>query len=136
MTRKLLYYILFQIFLVTCAFLSDDDDEFVFLISLEIILTFVTIRLVYLLWKKQEILTFLYDPIVAHSTADNEMSVKINKKLKKCMTFLHAYLFFVGTTFVSYIVSCLPILSDDKMLPFFISFTLDVKFSDFLFWIA
>lgn len=41
-----------------------------FLVEVEILLFVVTIKLLYLLWKKDEILAFMFYPIVSHSTAD------------------------------------------------------------------
>lgn len=143
--RKLLYvlyYILFQIFLVTCALLSDSSTEKIFLTSIEIILSVVTIKLGHLLWNKDKIQAFLFDPIVAHSTdsdADNAAFELVDKGIKKIMKFVHWYLLMMGITFVFYILSVMPMLSsneDERKLPFFISFTLVGKYSEFIYWIA
>lgn len=137
-SKKLLHwfnYVLFQIFLVACAFLSDDREEFVFLFEIEIVVSVISIKLMYLLWKEKEILTFLYDPILAHPDADTEMSMKINKKLKMFMKFVYSYLLMAYVSFVFYIISSLPIFSTKKMLPLFINFNLNLKYSEVVYWI-
>lgn len=138
--RKLLfmlYYILFQIFLVTCACVSESTNETIFLVAVEILLSVVTIKLMYLLWKKDEILAFLFDPIVSHSTADADSSEFIDKEMKMFLNFVYSYLLLLGTAFVFYIFSTLPMFSESgRKLPFFISFTMVGQYSDIIYWMA
>ncbi len=133
----MVYYFLFQIFLVTCAVLSDSATQTIFLIAVEILLSVVTIKLIYLLWKKAVICEFAFEPIIAHySTFDNDTFAAVNRKIKNFTNFAYAYSGMLGIAFLLYIFSTLPMFSNGKKLPFFISFTLVGKYSELLYWIT
>lgn len=139
MARKsfyILYYLLFQIFLVSCAIVSESKNEAIFLAAVEILLSVVTIKLMYLLWKKDEIFAFLFDPSVTHSTADTDSFELVNQGIRQFMKFVHSYLLMMGISFVFYILSTLPMFTNGRKLPFFINFTLVGKYSEFIYWIA
>lgn len=88
----------------------------------------------YLFCKKDEICGFLLDPIVAHSSADEDAFEHIvSKETKRFMNFVHSYLCLLGICFVLYIISTLPMFSDGRKLPFFTSFTLVGKYSSILY---
>lgn len=131
MARKLfflLYFTMFLLFLALCAYLTDDSKEFIFLVQLVIIIAVITIKLVYLLWKKDEVLAYLYEGC---RELNND-----NDKMKKFMKFVNAYIFMLAVAFVFYNTSCLPMFSQDKKLPFFIRFTLTGKYSEILYCLA
>lgn len=132
----LIYFVQYQIFLVTYALLSDNSNASAFLTAIEIPTAVITIKLVYLLWKKEEILTFIYDPIVSHSSADGQDLEEIKKKVKIFTKFIQTYMVMLVSGTVVMFFSCLPIFSSGKMLPLFISFKLSSKYSEILYWLA
>lgn len=133
----MIYYCLFQIFLVSCALVSETANEAIFLAAVEILLSVVTIKLMYLLWKKDVIFAFLFDPSVMHATAADTGSFElINRGLRKFMKFVHAYLLMLGIAFVFYILSTLPMFTTGRKLPFIINFTLIGKYSEIIYWVA
>lgn len=82
-------------------------------------------------------LTFLYDPVVAHCIPGHIESTKqANKKIKKFINFVTLYLLMVVVGVVFGIVSCLPLFSYEKKLPFFISFPFNFNYSEIVYWIA
>lgn len=132
------YSILFQIFLVTCAWQSESKNELFFLIVIEIFVFVVEIKLFYLLYEKDAILAFLYDPIVSHATVVDHDTVadQVNRKTKQFVKFVHSYHFMLWATYFFYIFSTLPIYTNERKLPLFISFKWPVgKHSEILYWI-
>lgn len=107
-----------------------------FLISVEILLSVVTIKLMYLLWKKDLIFEFLFDPIIVHATADTETFDHVNKEITKFMKFIHSYMVMFPIAFIFYVFSTLPMFSDGRKLPFFIKYTFVGNYSEIIYWIA
>lgn len=135
MTRKLfflLYFIMFQTLLVGCAFLSDDKDGFIFFMSIEFFVFVITIKLIHLLWKKEEILSFVNDDIMAHKTVEGDEMVPVMKKLKKCIICVRIYFVILGATFLLCISA--PLFLSEKQLPLFIVFTLSWKCAELIYW--
>lgn len=139
MCRKLFYlfnHILYQVFLVTCSYLSPDQNECIFLLAVDISVAVVTVKLIYVLWKSEESFEFLYVRIVDVSVGDREEFELFNKKLNKFVKFVHVYLLMICVTFIFVMSSCLPIFSGEKQLPLFIDFTLDWEYSEIIYWIT
>lgn len=114
---------LMPIFFATNAFLCDDHNETVFLVQAVVLLAVVYVKFLYLLFKKREILAFLYDAIGVHSIRKWDKNVGTSKKSKNFITFVRAYCLAFLIIYPLIIVSKLPIFSTDKGLPFFISFS-------------
>lgn len=82
---------LFPIFFINNAILFDDWNESIFSIEAAIIASVVYLKLLYLLFKKQDILEFLNDRIVTHthSIENGEDYAETNKKIEKIIKFVY-----------------------------------------------
>lgn len=131
----MIYYLLFQIFLVTCSIQSPDANEAIFLASVEVLLSVVTVKLICLLWNKDDIYGLIFEPITTHSTHDVDAELA-NAEIKIFMKFIHSYIAMMFCSFISYVFGNLPMVTDDRKLPFFISYTLEGQYSEQIYWIA
>lgn len=129
----LFYYILYQVFNLMCIFCIDEKSEIMFLSSLGIFFVVITIKLIYLLWKKDEILGFVKDPVLCYSTECHNEWAQVSKKKKNFVKFIQTYLWMLRMTAFFMTFSCVPIFSSQKKLPLFIDYTLDCKFSEILY---
>ncbi|XP_037043835.1 putative odorant receptor 71a [Bradysia coprophila] len=128
------YGALFPIFFATNALLCTDRNESIFSAQAAIIVMVLYVKFSYLLFKKPEILAFLHDTIVVHSIENLDEYEHTNKKIKKFMGFVRPYCFAFFLTAPLIIVLKLPIFSDDKVLPVFIS--LSWNDSEVIYWLA
>nr|QGW45412.1 odorant receptor 39 [Bradysia odoriphaga] len=131
----LLYYVLFQIFLVTCSVLSPDANESIFLASIQVLLSVVTIKLTCLLWNRNDINSLVFDPITTHLTLEED-NAAVDKDIKVFMKFVHCYVAMLCFSAISYVFGTLPMLTNDRKLPFFISYRLEGQYSEHAYWIA
>ncbi|XP_037028720.1 odorant receptor 94a-like [Bradysia coprophila] len=122
------------IFFATNAFRCVDRNESIHSAHIAVITVVVYMKCLYLLFKKQEILAFLNDPIIVHLNENREEYEQANRKIKKLMKFVRPYCLVIFITDVLLIVTKLPIFSADKGLPFFISFTWNV--SEIVYWLT
>lgn len=137
-SRKLFYLfnmILFQMLIVTCAWISDDKNESLFLAQVEISALVMMVKLIYLLWNKDMILLFLSEAIVTHYITDYEVFVQVKKKIKKFMRFVHVYIAVMASVVFLLVISPLPIFSSDRKLPMFIVYSFDWKYSEVIYWL-
>ncbi|XP_037031980.1 uncharacterized protein LOC119071247 [Bradysia coprophila] len=125
---------LFPLFFAVNVFLCADRNESIFSAQTTIVATVIYVKFLYLLFKKQEILAFLNDPIVVHSIGNREQYQRTNKKIKKFMRFVRPYCVAMSLTTVLLITIKLPIFSTDKGLPAFISFSWND--SEIVYWVA
>lgn len=130
------YCILFQIFNDVSAYLSDDMNETIFSTEIGMFYVVINLKQFYLLWKKDEIKSFLNDPITSHSTQYREAFEYVNNKLNKFMGFIHVYLWMLGVTSTFIVMCCFPIFTTKKMLPFFISYSFEWTQSEIIYWIT
>lgn len=131
--RNLFYFVyfsLFFLFIVASAYLSDDKNKSIFLVEAAIIIAVVIIKLFYILWKKEKILKFLY----YRSTVDH--SNENSRKIQFFIKFVHAFLIMLVVSCIFYVVSTLPMFSNEKMLPLFIKYTLSCQYSEIIYWVA
>lgn len=138
MSRKLFYLfnmILFQILIVTCAWISDDKNESLFLAQAEISALVMMVKLKYLLWNKDIILLFLSESIVTHYILDYNLFVQVKEKIQNFIKFVHVYIVVMATVVFLLIVSPLPIFSSDRKLPMFIVYSFDSKYSELIYWL-
>ncbi len=134
--RKFLYLlnmILFQTMIVTCACINDNKSESLFLIQVEITAIVMTVKLLYILRNKDNILSFLSDSTVVNCCTDSGMYVQVNQKVKKFIKFIHVYLAMVAFVVILLIIS--PFFTSYKMLPMFIIYSFDWKYSELIYWI-
>ncbi|XP_037040976.1 putative odorant receptor 71a [Bradysia coprophila] len=124
---------LYPIFFTANAFLCDRNES-VFSVQLTIIAAVLYVKILYVLFKKQEILEFLFDPIVVHSIENREEYDETVKKIKEFMNFVRMYCLATFVTVPLLIVIKFPIFSADKGLPFFISFSWNS--SEIIYWLA
>ncbi len=115
------------------AYLSNDNEESLFLLAVAIGNFVEAFRSFKLISGKRSILAFLHD-LCSHSTSDNEEFVKINKKLKNFLNLMLGFVL-VGVWAVS-CAAIVPLVSNEKILVFSIAFPLDWKNDSFSFWIA
>lgn len=136
--RKIFYLfnlIIFHILIVASIFLKDNKSESIFYAEAELAVCLVTIKLFYLLWERDAILAFLKDS-VTHFVPYHENFVQVNKKINKFINFVHVYLLMFTVTYLLFILTPLPIFSSKKILPFFVNFSLDFKYSEIIYWIT
>lgn len=135
-TLFILQYISFLIYILTLAFRSDDDDEKLFLINVAIGIFVVIVKMFYLLFKKDEILTFFEDPIVAHCITNNDDAIEVNDKIKVFGKLSQVYLSVILLATIAVTFSPLPIFSGQKMLPFFVRFDSESEFDTILYYVS
>ncbi len=130
-------YCLFSVYILTGAYISEDRNQKIFLVGIAISLSIITVKLAYLLWRKDEMLMFLDDPIMAHYTEDYGEAVIINQKIKSVAVFCKVYTLIIIVTLFIVVLLALPIFPRDvKMLPGFIPFTLESDYDTILYWMA
>lgn len=124
-------FVLQVIYYVTCALLSDNTNTCIFLLEVAIGVAVVTIKVMYVFWKKDEILDFVYVRIVAHSTECRERWEEVNRKVNLFMKCVRLFVYELYSALVFINISCLPIFFDEKTLPLYITYRLD---SEILYW--
>lgn len=134
-----LFYLFFSIFLIVAMFygaiLSDEWSDKIFLTSVALAGVVHLVKVIYLLWKKEQILAFIHE-MTSHSIEDHNKFIDIKKKLKK---FIDCVLIFVAGLFTGYacvFILSLPVFSSEKLLAVGIWFPLDWKNSNIAFWLA
>ncbi len=140
---RILYFLKFFSFLIYVligiyqAYLSADRSQLLFLVQVMITVAIVTIKLAYLLWRKDEILNFLYDPNVTHCIENRDESLEVNQKINKIAIFNKVYvLIFILTLFIVN-VAVLPTVSrDEKLLPLFINFNVKSEYDVIFYWMT
>lgn len=111
------------LFFATNIFLCHSWNDSIFSAQAFIQTAVIYVKLQYLLFKKQEILAFLFDSSVSYQSGNVNVCEHANGKLKKLTKFIRPYFLTISITAVSVIIINLPILSAKRRLPFFISYT-------------
>lgn len=135
--RKLFYtftMVIFQIVIVICAWISDDNSESLFLVQVEIFAIVMTVKWIYLIRHKDTILFFVSDAIVSHNISDYAVFVEVKKRLNKFMKFVHVYLTTLALVVFVLIISPLPMFSSNKQLPMFINYSIICDYSELIYW--
>lgn len=129
-----IYYLVFPISLVGGAVSVTNRDESLFLIEAAIISSVELFKLLYIIWKKDEILDVL-NRIGVYSMEEKEEFTLANDKLNRLMKFTSMFLssaYFCGLC----VVLVFPFLGSERSLFFNIAFPLDWKTNEFSYWIA
>ncbi len=117
------------------AYLSDDTNQLIFLVEVGIAALITWLKSAYLLWRKDEISNFLYDPIVTHCTENYGESLIAKQKIRKVAAFIKIYTWMLVGMEIT--VLSLPIFtSNNRMLPMFIRFDLESDYDLILYWLA
>lgn len=128
------YYFLFPVLLLTQAFISENQDEIIFLIEATAVSFVMLVRLWYLIWNKKRILE-LMNQICVYTIDDNEENTLINRKLKRLMKFVTVFLAILN--FAGFcVVFVLPFIGSERKLFFNVAFPLDWKNDELSYWIA
>lgn len=138
--RKLLklfysiYPCLFLISIITAVFTSESVDVSMFMIEVSIIITVVLMRVLYIIWHKEDIMDHL-NRICDYSVDDLETFVMIDNKLENLMKFIKYFLIAESVSGVPFaIVSSF--IGAERTIFIPIAFPLDWRHDEFAFWIA
>lgn len=118
------------------AYFSDDENQRIFLVQVSIVLSVMTVKLFYLLYRNEVILGFLYDPTVVHCVTDYDESLEVKDKIDKIVKFIQAYTVIAGVATVFTVIISLPIFTSDKRIPLFIKFEMDSEYETLFYWLA
>lgn len=114
---------LLPVFLATNIFLCKSWNDSIFSAQTFIQTAVIYVKCLYLLFKKQEIIAFLFDSSVVHQIERLDELDLVNGKLKRFTKFIRPYFMAISVTGVSVVVINFPIFSAEKRLPFFITYT-------------
>ncbi|XP_037033155.1 putative odorant receptor 71a [Bradysia coprophila] len=130
-----LYFSLAVISVISGAFLSDNKDETIFLTQISINCTVLLVKLVYLIWRKSDILELMHQ-VCTFYVDDREELTLVNDKLNNLLTF--SVFVFGSVNFAEFSsVVIVPISAhNERQLFFNIGFPLDYKNSDLAYWLA
>lgn len=131
---QLLYFASFVLSMATGAFITNEKDEFIFLIVAAMINGVIVYRMATIIGKKNEILGFIGE-FGRHSNIKNkEDFVQINNQLDNLIKFAKAFVWMcvVGVTFAMFV----PVTSSERKLVFNIALPTQWKRNDIIFWVA
>lgn len=128
-----IFHLLFLVSLIVGAFTCDNLDESIYLIVSAGIVLLTFVRLLYLLWKKNEILELLHRNCV-HSIEDQGQFAIVKQKLDAFVRF--AVVLTCATFFIN-ICCCLgvPFVGSERKQVFNVGFPFDWRTSVVVFWI-
>lgn len=128
------YQFLFTVSLAVGAITTKESDESVFLAEISIAVFILSVKLWVLIWKQKRILELL-NRICVFSMRYSDDFTFVNKKLKRFLNFVVFASIGLYVTGFSEVVA-LPLVANEKMLFFKITFPLDWKNSDIAYLIA
>jgi len=116
------------------ACISTDKDEYIFLTVAAMINGVIVFKMANIIWKKNEILSFIQELCNHHSINDLEKFIEFNSKLKRFMIFAKSFIWLcvVGVSFALFV----PVISAEKKLVFNIALPSDWKNNEIVFWMA
>lgn len=133
----LMQYSVFCICVFYCAYLNEGDvNQTIFLIEIGTALGVVVVKLWFLLYRKDQLVQFFYDPTVMHSTADKNELMEVNEKNKNIIRFVQVYALSIINGTIVMVGLALPMFTQEKRLPLFIRFNLEGDYSLILYWMA
>lgn len=117
------------------SFLSDDIIESLFLAACAIAAANQVVKLIYILTKKDKILSFIED-ICFHTLSDSNEFNEMQQKLNNFAKFGYLLVFFMSFGVLCFLILSLPIFSSEVTLPLNIAFPLDWKNNRMNYWLA
>lgn len=129
-----IYHLLFPLSLFVNGSNITNKDESIFLIEMGFVFAVLSLKLLYIIWGKAEILQ-LVDRIGVYSLADSGQFTLADDTLK---SFNKITKLFICIIYVTNILATLivPFVGSKKKLFFDIAFPLDHKNDEFAFWLA
>lgn len=129
-----IYYSLAIISMVVGAVTTENNNERIMLAETGIMTVVFIVKLLYLIWRKKEILELL-NQLCCYWVDDRDTFISINDKLNNFMKFLTALSAFACLclfceTFVA------PFVGKEKTIFFPIAFPLDWRHNEFAYWMA
>lgn len=129
-----IYPFLFSVSLIAGAFKSDSFDERVLLFETALNAAALSMKVFYVIRKKEECVGFL-NRICVHSIEDHGKFTSVNDKLNGFME--SAKLFLILTSFAAFICTIgIPLLGNERKLFFNIGFPFDYENNGTAFWLA
>lgn len=125
----------FTISLIFGAVISDDRNEAIFLLSIGISSALMDVKLAYVLWKKEEITTFL-NRICTQVVRRKEELNEINKKLNSFAKLAYTAMITTSVSVSFFIVLTLPVFSAERRLPVNVAFPFDWKNCLLFYWMG
>ncbi len=127
-----IYFSLLPILIATGAFESDSKDEKIFSVFLILTAVVIQVKLLYLIWKKNEILEHL-GRICDYGSADRETHTAVNDK---STTFKNLVALFLSASYftLSSVLFVAPFVGTERKLFFHYGFPLDWRKSEFAYW--
>lgn len=129
-----IYPFFFPISLMAGAIKSVSFDECIMLIESVLLTLVLSIKILYIIWKKEECVGFL-NRICVHSIEDHAKFTSVNDQLN---TFMKGAKGFLIIAYVAGFIStvAIPMLGNGRKLFFNIGFPLDYQNSETSFWLA
>lgn len=131
----MIVYLYYPISLLAGAFSNENENEKIFFFVTVIITCVQTVRLYYILWKKEDTLGFIYK-LGTHSIRDVDHYNRANDKISSLSKFIVMLEIMVIFCIVSLIASSLPIITNVRKLPFNLYFPFDWKHNNVIYSIA
>lgn len=131
----LILYSYFPISLAVGAYTSKNNDEASFLAVLSIVAVNLSVRMYYILWKKDEIHELTRD-IGTHTIKEYEEYNNINNRIEVFIKFWTRFQFMVLCSVLSSILIALPIFTSELILPLNFYFPLNWKQSKIMYWMG
>lgn len=129
-----IYYSLFPISLFIGAVTSDDKDDCVFLILLGTTTIVLFLKLLQIIWKKDELLEFL-NKICVYSVEDDGVFAIINRRQEILMQFSTVFIVSAYVACISGVV-VVPLIESERYFFVNFAFPLDWKNDDFAYVLA
>lgn len=114
---------------------SDDSNESLFLAAASVAAGIHSVKLIYVLAKKDQLLSF-FDDVCVHSVSDAKELNKVQQTVNNFAKFGFVYMIFVVVGIVGFYIVTLPNFSTEVALPFKIGFPLDWKHNRMYYWFA
>lgn len=113
--------------------MSNDKDEYIFLTVAAMINGVIVHRMANIIWKKNEILTFVRE-LGKHPIEHEGDFIQVNIKLENFIKFAKAFIMMcvIGVTFALFV----PVISSEKKLVFNIALPPQWKSNEVAFWMA
>lgn len=128
------YALLWPMSLIAGAISSDDQQECIFLMETAIMTVVMSVKLMYIIWRKEEILEML-NRMGIHTIQSHKEFTHINGKLKRFMSSMKIFFLCSILTAVCALL-LVPFVGSERKLFFNIGFPLDWKNNEFAYWLA